>query len=387
MTALEPAGISKKLLWTLTLTAAFTVGNIYISQPLLGQVATAFGQSPSKAGMIPALAQVGYVLALILVAPLGDVLSPRQLLLWLLGGAGVMLSLSAFLTSFPLFCLASLGVGLTAVQAQVALPYIAAHSLESERSKNFGVFMSACLTGVLLSRTLSGYLGQHLPSWRGVYLVWGIAMLLLARVVWQFLPETASSTSMGYKALVGSLATMVRERRELRSIATTGALVYGALSVFWASLAFYLGGPTFRLGTDVVGAFGLIGAGGALASGLVGRWLDRVSANTVLLGSVGLMIFSFLGMGLAGSSLLFLTVAVVLLDMGAQAASISNQSQIYRLYSDAQSRLNTIYKVFYFTGGAAGSALSALAWQRFGWWGVCLTGAAFLALAALNVVN
>jgi predicted MFS family arabinose efflux permease len=161
--------------------------------------------------------------------------------------------------------------------------------------------------------------------------------------------------------------------------------MYGSLSAFWASLAFHIGGSSFGLGADLVGAFALLGVGGALAANLVGRYLNRICARTLLLSSVTIMVLAFLGMGLSGSSLLGLVVSVVLLDLGAQTANISNQSEIYRLHSDAQSRMNTIFKIAYFTGGAVGSALSAWAWQHHGWWGVCTAGIAFLVLAAVNI--
>lgn len=378
-------GLCPRELWTLIAVAAFTVGNIYLAQPLLANIAESFGETPGRVGMIPALAQIGYVLALVFVAPLGDVLSPRRLLSWLLGTAGLALSGAALTTDFSLFCLASFAVGLTAVQAQVALPYIAARSTEKERARNMGLFMSACLTGVLLSRTLSGYFGQHLPSWRLVFLFWGVAMLVLAKASYRTTPTHPAGTAIPYPQLVGSLLTIFLERKALRSIAMTGALAYGALSVFWATLAFHLGGPTFSLGSDAVGGFGLLGIGGALASGAASRWLDRVKARSLLLASVLLMALSFLGMGLSGGSLLLLVGSAVFLDVGAQTASISNQSEIYRLYPDARSRLNTIYKVFYFSGGALGSILSAAAWQQCGWWGVCFTGIGFLLLAGLNI--
>jgi predicted MFS family arabinose efflux permease len=372
-------------LWTLVITAAFTVGNIYVSQPLLGHIAESFGRQPSQVGLVPALAQIGYVLGLLLVAPLGDVMQPRRLLLALLSVAGAMLVGCGLASNFLLFCGMALGVGLSAVQAQVVLPYIAAHSSAQSRGRNLGLFMSACLTGVLLSRTLSGYLGEHL-SWRVVYGLWGATMLVLALLIQRLLPAgQAVEGGVPYARLVSSLWTMMKERKALRSISLTGALMYGSLSVFWASLAFYVGGPAFGLGTDAVGAFGLVGVGGALAANVVGRYLDRLSARTLLLGSVTLMVVAFLGMGWAGASLPALILSVVLLDLGAQAGNISNQSEIYRLYSDAQSRLNTIFKMFYFTGGAVGSALSTWAWQHYGWWGVCGVGMAFLCLAGWNV--
>ncbi len=377
--------IPTRLLWTLILTAAFTVGNIYLSQPLLGHIAEGFQRSPSQVGWIPALAQLGYVLGLLFVAPLGDVMQPRKLLLALLGVAALMMMGSALAPGFAAFCLVALGVGLSAVQAQVVLPFIASHSSEESRGRNLGLFMSACLTGVLLSRTISGYLGQHL-DWRMVYALWGLAMLGLGATLYRLLPPSeAAQKAIGYRQLVASLWTMARQRRALRSISLTGALMYGALSAFWASLAFYLTGPSFRLGTDAVGAFALLGVGGALMANTVGRHLDRLSARTILLGSVTLMVVAFLSMGLAGPSLPGLVLSVLLLDIGAQAANISNQSEIYRLYSDAQSRMNTIFKIAYFGGGAAGSALSTWAWQHHGWWGVCAVGVVFLAGAGWNV--
>lgn len=377
--------LAPKLLWTLILTAAFTVGNIYISQPLLGHMAQEFQRQPSEVGWVPALAQIGYVLSLVFVAPLGDVMQPRRLLLALLFSAGGVMLAGAMAPGFTSFMTIALGIGLTAVQAQVVLPYIAAHSSEQNRGRNLGLFMSACLTGVLLSRTLSGYLGEHLSSWRAVYGIWGVTMLGLALAIYRLLPASSTVGGMSYRSLVGSLWTLARERRALRSIALTGALMYGSLSAFWASLVFYVGGPSFGLGADAAGAFGLLGVGGALVANLVGRYTDRWSARTLLLSSITVMVVSFLGMGAAGPSLLGLVLSVVLLDLGAQAANISNQSEIYRLYSDAQSRMNTIFKIAYFCGGAVGSALSTWAWQHYGWWGVCWVGVVFLVGAAVNV--
>jgi len=75
-------------------------------------------------------------------------------------------------------------------------------------------------------------------------------------------------------------------------------------------------------------------------------------------------------------------MGVLLLDLGVQAAQISNQARIYTLQPEARSRINTVYMVVYFIGGAAGSALSAMAWTRYGWLGVSITGLAFCGLGA-----
>lgn len=82
------------------------------------------------------------------------------------------------------------------------------------------------------------------------------------------------------------------------------------------------------------------------------------------------------------TSILGLVIGVIVLDVGMQCAQISNQSRIYALRPDARSRVNTVYMVCYFIGGAIGSAVGVGMWHAFGWTGVCIAGLGFIALAA-----
>ena len=77
------------------------------------------------------------------------------------------------------------------------------------------------------------------------------------------------------------------------------------------------------------------------------------------------------------------------MDAGVQASHISNQTRIYALAAEMRNRLNGVYMVVYFLGGATGSALGSYAWERFGWPGVCAVGgilgaAGLVALFALG---
>ena len=77
----------------------------------------------------------------------------------------------------------------------------------------------------------------------------------------------------------------------------------------------------------------------------------------------------------AGRATGALIPGVVLLDLGAQALHISNQSDIYALRPEVHSRLNTAYMLGYFTGGAVMSAAASLVFSAAGWNGVCVLGA------------
>jgi predicted MFS family arabinose efflux permease len=375
-----PARMSRKLLFTLTATTALVVGNIYYAQPLLGEIAAAFGTSAASTGRIPTWGQLGYVAGLVLVTPLGDVLEKRRLLVGLLVLAGLALVGAGLAPTFPLLLAASAGIGVTAVLAQILIPFAATLSEPDERARNLGTVLSAALVGVFLSRTVSGAVGGAL-GWRAMFGIAGGAMFALALLLRLWLPRYEPEERLSYPRLLGSVWALFRGLPELRAIAITGALVYAALQVFWAALAFYLR-DSFHAGPETAGLFGLLGAAGAFAANLAGRNLERVGARRLIRGCIALMlgayaVFAAFGAGYAG-----LVVGLAFLDVGAQATTVSNQSEIYRIHPGAQTRLNTIYKIFYFVGGAAGSSSSALAWDFFGWSGVCAVGAAFL-LAAL----
>jgi predicted MFS family arabinose efflux permease len=62
------------------------------------------------------------------------------------------------------------------------------------------------------------------------------------------------------------------------------------------------------------------------------------------------------------------------MDMGVQATHISNQAIIFSLRPEARNRVNTIYMVTYFIGGALGTLLASQAWSLCSWNGVVAMG-------------
>jgi predicted MFS family arabinose efflux permease len=62
---------------------------------------------------------------------------------------------------------------------------------------------------------------------------------------------------------------------------------------------------------------------------------------------------------------------------------VANQTRIFGLVPSARSRLNTVYMTLFFVGGAVGSALATVAWDRWQWNGVCLLALGLIALAGL----
>jgi MFS family permease len=164
-----------------------------------------------------------------------------------------------------------------------------------------------------------------------------------------------------------------------------GFCVFAAFSAFWATLAFHLASPAFGLGPATAGLFGLYGAPGAILAPLAGRLSDRYGAfrvNAFALLSVGAA-FALAGT-VGAASLLALMVAVNLLDFGLQSGQIANQARIFALGDDIRARVNTLYMVATFSGGAIGSIAGVFSWSEAGWRGVC--GLALLLVAAAALI-
>jgi predicted MFS family arabinose efflux permease len=186
-----------------------------------------------------------------------------------------------------------------------------------------------------------------------------------------------------YGQLLASLWNVARTQPVLRRHSVIGACGFGAFSVFWTNLVFHLASLPGRYGSSVAGLFGLFGVAGALAAPIAGRLADRHDARLVNGTALVLVVVAFLLMGMAGHSLGVLALGVVLMDAGVQGSHISNQTRIFGLNAALRNRVNSVYMVVYFMGGACGSAVGSWAWAQGGWDGVCWCGGAFGAAGLL----
>uniref|UniRef100_E1T3D9 Major facilitator superfamily MFS_1 n=1 Tax=Burkholderia sp. (strain CCGE1003) TaxID=640512 RepID=E1T3D9_BURSG len=371
------------LLLLLATIAGVAVANIYYNQPLLDNLRHSFPDSASWVGVVPAVTQLGYAAGMLLLAPLGDRFDRRALILLQTAGLCVALVVAAAAPALPVLVAASLAIGVLATIAQQAVPFAAELAPPSERGHAVGTVMSGLLLGILLARTAAGLVAQYF-GWRAVFAASVVALLALAVVIVLRLPKSKPTSTLPYGKLLLSMWHLVVEHRALREASLTGAAMFAAFSIFWSVLALLLAGPPFHLGPQAAGLFGIVGAAGALAAPLAGKFADRRGPRTIITLSIVLVAISFVIFGVSATSITGLVIGVIVLDVGVQAAQISNQSRIYALKPDARSRVNTVYMVAYFIGGALGSGVGAAVWPVFGWVGVSVAGLLFAGLAAWN---
>ncbi|EAU69738.1 major facilitator superfamily (MFS_1) transporter [Stigmatella aurantiaca DW4/3-1] len=361
--------------------AGLTAANLYYNQPLLGDIGQEWGATGSALGWVPTMTQGGYAVGMLFIAPLGDSLERRRVIVTMTLLVSLALVGVALAQNLAWMVVASFAVGLTTVIPQLLVPFAAHLAAPSERGRVVGTVMSGLLVGILLSRTAAGFVGTHL-GWRAMFWMGAGLMLGLAGVLRWKLPVQPAEEVLSYPALLRSLVRLVREEPVLRLHSLLGALTFGAFGAFWATLALYLQSLPGRYGPQVAGLFGLVGVAGALAAPLVGRYADVRGDRKINALAIGVLLASFAVLWWGGRWLWAIALGVILLDLGAQSNHISNQTRVQALRPAARSRLNTLYMVTYFVGGATGAYAGTAAWTHFGWAGVCMVGAA-LSLAAL----
>jgi predicted MFS family arabinose efflux permease len=371
--------MNRTIVWLMALTSGAAAANLYYNQPLLAAIAQSLNASVQDAGLIPTLGQIGYALGNLLIVPLGDLLERRRLIVTMLIGTAIALGTAAISPTITWLVVASLIIGITTIVPQITVPFAAVLAPPAVRGKVVGIVMSGLLIGILLARTVSGFVGAEL-GWRAMYWIASGVMLILAIVLFRVLPRSQPAVVLTYQQLMQSMVKLVREP-VLQEASITGAAAFGAFSVFWSTLIFLLEQPPYQYGSEVAGLFGLIGVVGAAAAPLAGRLADKKSPRLAVALGLITTALSFVVFWLFGYRLWGLVVGVILLDLGVQVTTVSNQALIYRLPEETHSRLNALFITFYFVGGALGSFLGAYGWQLWQWNGVCAAGALLLLVA------
>lgn len=375
-------GLSPALILLMSVATGLAVASNYYAQPLLDTIARAFNLSASSAGFIVTAAQLGYAAGLLFLVPLGDMFERRMLIvsMTLLAAGGMLITASSH--SLTMMIIGTALTGLFSVVAQILVPLAATLASPEKRGKVVGTIMSGLLLGILLARTVAGLL-ESLGGWRTVYWVASVLMAVMALALWRGLPKVKQENHLNYPQLLASVFSLFTHDKLLRTRALLGCLTFANFSILWTSMAFLLAAPPFNYSEAVIGLFGLAGAAGALGARPAGGLADKGKSHLTTSAGLVLLLLSWAAIWYGHTSVLALIVGILVLDLTVQGVHITNQTVIYRVKPEARNRLTAGYMTSYFIGGAAGSLISASAWQHAGWSGVCGIGAI---VAALNLL-
>lgn len=361
---------------------AVAVATIYAAQPVLAQIGGDLGLPEADLGWIVTAGQLGYLIGLALLVPLGDMFDRRKLIAWhlLLAAAGTVLTSVAAQLWLLLAGLAL--AGLFAVVVQTTVAFAADLSTAAERGRTLGAVTSGVIIGILGARVLAGSLAA-LWGWRSVYVALAALLIVLTCCVMRLLPPDPRDVRTTYGAVLISLGRMFRDRLFV-SRGLIAFFLFASFGTLWSGLALPLAAEPWNLSPDRIGLFGIAGLAGALGASRAGQGADAGRANAITGGALALLAASWLATGQASWSLWPVIVGVVVLDFAVQAVHVNNQHLLTAAYSDRTSSAIGGYMLFYSLGSAVGATGTTAVYSVAGWAGSSFLGAAF-ALCALLV--
>lgn len=368
--------LSSQFVLLMAIACGLCAGSAYFNQPLIYSIEKSLRISTSQAGLTVVLAQIGYVLGLMLLVPLGDFLNKRKLVVSLMVFAALSQILLSFSTTLSTLYLFTLCATFGAISAQVLIPFASTISPPESSAATVGKLMSGLVMGIILSRAFAGFVSTYW-SWEGVYLSSGIITLLFAIVMWKKLPNTEPQTGLTVGSIYRSLFVLARSNPHLIRRACAGALGFGILSMVFTSMTFVLGNAPYDFDDFEIGLFGLLGVIGIYSSSWSGKTVGQGKKNLVAKLCIFLMLFSCIPLFFAQQNIWVYALGVLMSYFGLTAFHVLNQNLVYRIDLKARSRINAVYMTIYFSGAALGSLGAVYAWEHFGWMGCVALGLGF----------
>lgn len=376
------AGISQNLLLLITFSTAFSVANIYYSQPLLAMIREEFSISEVMANGITMTAQIGYALGLLFIVPLGDMMDRRKIIITNFSIITLALLVIAYSANIYSVLVASFITGICSVTPQIFLPLVSQFSTPQNKGKNIGIVISGLLIGILSSRVVSGLIGE-LYGWRTMYYIAAAIMFLFLLLIYLYFPLTQPNFIGKYSELMKSLFTLIKEEPKLMFAASKSGLAFGSFLSLWAMLAFKMAQAPFYAGGTIVGFLGLCGVAGAFAASFLGKHVQFIGLFRINFIGGAFMLIGWVSLYIWQDSYIGIITGIIILDIGMQCIQLGNQTSIFELRPQAINRLNTIFMTCYFIGGATGTLLTGLAWKHLQWTGVVSVGIGLILISIL----
>ncbi|TEW56547.1 MFS transporter [Psychromonas sp. RZ22] len=378
----QDQSINQFILLLMTAAIAATAANLYYSQPILPLIAKEFNLSSSQLGSIPALTQFGYAFALLFISPLGDSIARRHLITILSCLLVLACSVAVVAPNLPVLLVAVFLIGVSTNITQQLIPFAASMVSAKNKGATLGTLMMGLTIGILLSRTLSGYVGENF-GWHSVFIMSALLAALFGILLRLFLPQNKPQTNLLYFALLKSTISLLIKHKPLQIYTLAGACWFASFNVLWATLAIYVSDVPFNYNTQQAGLFGVIALAGVIGAKSAGKWVNKIGSKKLVLVVLILAAIGFAITGIFSGNLIALIIGIILIDFAIFSAQVANQVRVFSIDPSAQSRINGIYMLGYYLGGALGSITGVKAFALYQWPGVVAVSILFIAISVL----
>jgi YNFM family putative membrane transporter len=336
---------------------------LYAPQPLLPWLSDKYAIPIATASLTVSLTIIAVAASSFAMAPLFDrwdrkkVVGVSSLLLIV---PSVMLALTDSF-GWILFWRIIHGLFIPGVTA-VLVAYVSEEFPANQRGRALGAYVSATVTGGLVGRVIAGPIAE-LFSWHAVFVTISIFSLLVAVMVWRYLPSSQHQTPR----VAGGF------RAHFRNPALVGTFFIGfsqffAFIGFFTYLPFYAAGGVFQLSVTQISLLYVTYMFGICSAPIAGYLSDRIGRRSTmacghLLGASGILLTLY-------PSLTALLVGSSILALGNFASQSAATAYVADIAKGSRGAASSLYLVFFYVGGSLGAFVPGLLWSRFEWNGL-----------------
>lgn len=347
----------------------------YSTQAILPELGRAFDVRPAEAGLTISVVVLALACGAWIWGPFSDrhgrkrsIVLASALLVPPTIGAALAPSFAVLIAFRTLQGLCMPGL-LTA-----GVPYVAEAFVPRIGGRAMGYYVASLVAGGLIGRLGVGLLAD-LVGWRWAIGVLAVLPLSAAVLMQRSLVDLPAAT--------GSGNTFRRVRRQFRNPSLLRATVTGTAFFFtfvgcFSYVVYRLERPPFDFGPaagSLVFILWILGAAGPL----IGQLADRIGWERL-----GLSALALAALGLALSlpaSLPSLVLGLALVTLANFSGVTAAQLGVSSATAADRGAASAVYFSLYYGIGSLGGYLPGLAWERYGWDGVAVTGFAALAVA------
>jgi len=383
----DEAPMSRPRLLMFAVASGVMIANAYYIHPLIDPVAGHFGIGAAQIGFAPALNQIALAIGILLLLPLGDLVSNRKLVITCVTAQFVMVAGMAFAPSYAMFLAASALLGFFTIAPYVVPAYVSRRVPQSMLGEVNGILTTGVIIGILCARGIAGVIGEYF-GWQMVYKI-ATAIMLLTAIAMPLLMRDDSHTAAQrtgkprserqsdgiftrYWQLIASIWPLAVQRPEMLRASLVQGLNFGIFIAIWLGLGLHLPGPEMGYGVDVIGYLALLAIVNLFSTTLLGRWADRMGADRARLYVAVVQFSAVLTLPWSGYSLWLLVPVLLITNIAGPVIDIAGRMTLLSEPADIRTRLLTIYIVAMFTGGGLASWAATSAYAIGQWPAVSL---------------
>ncbi len=342
-------------------TASFT--NIYITQPILPVLQAEFGVTTVQVSLTVSAVILGIIISNLFFGYLSDKVSLHPILLTggiCVAAAGVVCALTQ---DFRVLVGARFVQGIFIPALTTSLAAWLSKTLPKKKlSVVMGTYVAATVLGGLGGRFLGGWIHPPL-HWRYAFLSASALILVATFVAMAVLPgPTIQEKSEGNRDQ--NFLTLLK-RKDLFLFYCCGASGLLMFSPVFNFLPFRLAGPPFNFSTQMITLVYLVYVLGIFLGPVAGRVSNRFGGgNTLIAGSVimGLSLLLLLIPSVVAVITGLLGICAGFFTIHSTAVGLLNQKLV-----NSQGRANSLYVLFYYTGGWLGITGAGFGFEYGGW--------------------